>query len=111
MIVFLSLAEAEYLDRRRRLSIYAPPWRLPALLCLASSPEDVDMLVEAFLALRDLAGGGGRWVQGFQRIIDGSACSSEHYARYAMLTLVLHSLVVARQPAGGFLPCFAQPMW
>jgi len=41
------------------------------------------------------------------RISMGRPDSSNHYARYAYVTLVLHSLVVRRVSLLVFLPCFA----
>jgi hypothetical protein len=109
MIIFLSLAEAEYLESSAQIVQYGTTVAC-FLLCLCfwqAPPEDVDnALSMGFVALA-LSLATAAFVQGFHEYRWVGLIHPNHYARYAYVTLVLHSLVVRRVSLLVFLPCFA----
>jgi hypothetical protein len=109
LIVFLSLAEAEYLESSAQIVQYATTVAC-FLLCLCfwqASPDDVDnALSMGFLALA-ISLTAAALVQGFHEYRWVGLIHPNHYARYAYVALVLHSLVVRRVSLLVFLPCFA----
>jgi hypothetical protein len=108
-VVFMSIVSAEDLQSSAQIVQYAATVGC-FLLCLSfwQAPASYidDALAMAFVTLALLLSAAAL-VQGFHDYRWVGLIHPNHYARYAYVALVLHSLVVRRVSLLVFLPCFA----
>ncbi|MET0674874.1 MAG: hypothetical protein ABW175_03665, partial [Bradyrhizobium sp.] len=109
VVVFMSIVSAEDLQSPAQIVQYAVTVGC-FLLCLSfwQAPAQYidDALAMGFLALALLLSAAAM-IQGFHDYRWVGLIHPNHYARYAYVALVLHSLVVRRVSLLVFIPCFA----
>ncbi|GIQ77055.1 hypothetical protein [Bradyrhizobium sp. RD5-C2] len=109
LIVLASIVEAEYLQSSAQIVQYAVTVGA-FILCLCfwqASPQDVDnALAMGFLALAASLSAAAA-VQGFHDYRWVGLIHPNHYARYAYVALILHSILVRRVSFPVFAACFA----
>jgi hypothetical protein len=109
IIIFMSIVSAESLGSPAQIVQYVVTAGCFVLcLCFWQAPAQYidDALAMGFLALA-LSLSVAAAVQGFHDFRWVGLIHPNHYARYAYVALVLHSLVVKRVSLLVFIPCFA----